>query len=40
MVFVPLTPCGPGIETPLMENQGVTPLKVSGTFFTIARVSK
>ena len=32
MLVVPLTPCGQGIETPLMENQGVTSLKVSGTF--------
>ena len=33
MLFVPRTLCGRGIETPLMENQGVTSLKVSGTFF-------
>lgn len=28
----PLTPCGRGIETPLLENQGVVSLEVSGTF--------
>jgi hypothetical protein len=32
MTVVPNSPCGQGIETPLMENQGVTSLKVSGTF--------
>jgi hypothetical protein len=32
MVFVPLTPCGRGIETRLLEYQVVTALKVSGTF--------
>ena len=31
MLFVPRTPRGRGIETPLLVNQGVTSLKVSGT---------
>ena len=33
MLVVPRTPCGRRIETLLMENQGVTSLKVSGTVF-------
>ena len=35
MVFVPLINRCRGIETPFLKNQGVAPLKVSGTYFRV-----